>query len=229
MKKIHRFFYNFKIVNNVINIDDFEIVNQIRNVLKLNVEEKIVLFFNDNEIVCKIQNINKKFIECNILENKQVSNINNSIILYCAILKKDNFELVVQKASEIGVNKIVPIITERTIKTNLNIERLNKIAQEACEQAERSNISNVSDIEKFKDCLKINSDCKILFDFSGDEFDNLKLKNKKNISFFIGPEGGFTDSEVKIAKDNGFIISRLGKNVLRGETAAIVASYLLIN
>lgn len=228
MKKIHRFFYNFEIVNNVVNIDDFEIVNQIRNVLKLDVGEKIILFFNNNEVVCSVKNINKKFVECDVFENKQISNVDN-IVLYCAILKKDNFELIVQKASEIGITKIVPIITERTIKTNLNIERLNKIAQEACEQAERSNVSSVADIEKFKDCLDISSDYKILFDFSGDEFINLKLNAKKTISFFIGPEGGFTDNEVKAAKDSGFIIARLGKNVLRGETAAIIASYLLIN
>lgn len=228
MKKIHRFFYDFKIINNVINIDDFEIVNQMRSVLKLEINEKIVLFFNSNEVICKIKNINKKFIECDVLECKKALNKDN-IVLYCAILKKDNFELIVQKASEIGVSRIVPMITERTIKTNLNIERLNKIAQEACEQAERGNISVISDIKKFKDCVKDDFDYKILFDFSGDDFNNLNIKTKKTIAFFIGPEGGFTDNEVSFSKNNGFIISRLGKNVLRGETAAIVSSYLLMN
>ena len=230
MKKIHRFFYNFKVVDDIVNIDDFEIVNQIKNVLKLEIGEKLILFFDGKEILCSIDCINKKFINCNVLENKKAVLSKNDIVLYCAILKKDNFELIVQKASEIGVSKIVPIITERTIKTNLNIERLNKIAKEACEQAERSDIVIISDIKKFKDCLKTEENLNFLFDFSGEEFNDLKInKNNKSIALFIGPEGGFTDKEVKIAKDNDFIIARLGKNVLRGETAAIIASYLLIN
>lgn len=230
MKKIHRFFYDFKIVNNVINIDDFEIVNQIKNVLKLEISEKLVLFFDGKEVLCSIISINKKFINCDVLEDKKAVLSKNDIVLYCAILKKDNFELIVQKASEIGVSKIVPIITERTIKTNLNIDRLNKIAKEACEQAERNNIVAISDIKKFKDCIKKEEDLNFLFDFSGEEFNDLKINKKnKSVALFIGPEGGFTDKEVKLARDNDFIIARLGKNVLRGETAAIVASYLLIN
>jgi len=230
MKKIHRFFYNFKVVDDIVNIDDFEIVNQIKNVLKLEIGEKLILFFDGKEILCSIDCINKKFINCNVLENKKAVLSKNDIVLYCAILKKDNFELIVQKVSEVGVSKIVPIITERTIKTNLNIERLNKIAKEACEQAERSDIVIISDIKKFKDCLKTEEALNFLFDFSGEEFNDLKINKKnKSIALFIGPEGGFTDKEVKLAKDNDFIIARLGKNVLRGETAAIVASYLLIN
>ena len=231
MKKIHRFFYDFKIVDNVININDLEIVNQIKNVLKLKISEKLILFFDNKEVLCSVDSINKKFINCNVLKenNKSILSENN-IILYCAILKKNNFELIVQKASEIGISKIVPILTERTIKTNLNFDRLNKIAKEACEQAERSNVIVVSDVMKFKDCLNINSDLNFLFDFSGDEFNNFKINKKnKSVSLFIGPEGGFTDNEVKLAKNNDFIIARLGKNVLRGETAAIIASYLLVN
>ncbi len=230
MKKIHRFFYNFKIKDNIINIDDFEIVNQIRNVLKLKINEKFIIFFNNNEVLCSIRNINKKFINCDVLKNNFLNKDNKEIILCCAILKKDNFELIVQKSAEIGISKIIPVITERTIKTNLNFDRLNKISKEACEQAERKNIMEINEIKNLKDCFNIKNDINIFFDFSGEDLFKKKIcKKNKSILFFIGPEGGFTDQEVNLAKKNNFIIARLGDNVLRGETAAIIASYLLVN
>lgn len=230
MKKIHRFCYDFEIKDNIINIADFEIANQIKNVLKLKKNEKIVIFFDHREALCEIKDVSRKFINCEVLNNNSSKTLNGEVVLYCAILKKDNFELIVQKAAEIGVSKIVPVITERTIKTSLNLERLNKISKEACEQSERDNVMEICDIKKFKDCFNIEEKIKILFDFSGEDLFKNKIKSKKeSISFFIGPEGGFTDKEVDLARKNSFIISRLGDNVLRGETAAIIASYLLVN
>lgn len=230
MKKIHRFCYDFEVKNNIINIDDLEIANQIKNVLKLKKGEKIIIFFDHKEAFCEIKDVSRKFINCEILNNNISKTLSEEIVLYCAILKKDNFELIVQKAAEIGVSKIIPVITERTIKTNLNLERLNKISKEACEQAERSDVMNIGDIKKFKDCFNIEEKIKILFDFSGEDLFKNKIKTKKqSVAFFIGPEGGFTDKEVDLARKNNFNIYRLGDNVLRGETAAIIASYLIVN
>ncbi len=228
MKKIHRFFYDFKIIDNIIKIDDTEIVNQIKNVLKIKPSEKISLFFDSKEVECIIKTIGKREIICNFYKNIEFKKQIKNVILYCAILKKDNFEFVVQKACEIGVSEIVPVITDRTIKTNLNLERLEKIAKEACEQSGRNDLVKINEIRDFAKCLNNDNDVNILFDFTDKKLQDSKIKGEK-IGIFIGPEGGFTNREVKIAEENNFKILRLGDNVFKAETAAIIASYVVLN
>ena len=149
MKKIHRFFYEFdKIEGDFITIFDYEIVNQIINVLKIHKDEEIIIFNKNIELTCSLDDFNQKGIVLKILSIKEAEKQDYFINLYCAVLKKDNFEFVVQKVVELGINDIYPIITERTIKNNLNFDRLNKIAQEASEQSGRfysTTIFNVMD------------------------------------------------------------------------------------
>lgn len=228
MKKIHRFFYDFEINDDVVVIKDSEIINQIKNVLKININEKISLFFNNKEIVCVVEKIDRKNIVCKFLEEVKIKVKNRKVILYCSILKKDNFEFVIQKACEVGVDEVVPIITERTIKNNLNLERLNKISKEACEQSGRIELMKIGEIRYFEKCLNNKNDLNILFDFVDKKIINYKL-NEKQIGIFIGPEGGFTEKEVELAKKNNFEILRLGDNVLKAETASVVASYIVVN
>jgi 16S rRNA (uracil1498-N3)-methyltransferase len=150
------------------------------------------------------------------------------VTLFCAVLKKENFELVVQKATECGVSKIIPIITARTVKTGLNLERLQKIAREASEQSGRSTVPEISEPISFDESLEMTrqNDLKILFDISG-KF--LGKTSKNSPAIWIGPEGGWTPEEIKKATQNNFKIASLGPNTLRAETAAIVATYMLIS
>ena len=139
-------------------------------------------------------------------------------------MKKDNFEFVVQKVTEIGANSIYPVLTDRTIKTNLNFDRLNKIIKEAGEQSGRIYFPNIFGITDLK---KINIDKSILnivFDISGESLlDNVDFfKKYENINIWVGPEGGWSDNEIKFFKEKKFKIFNLNKNILRAETAAIL-------
>ena len=142
----------------------------------------------------------------------------------------------VQKATEIGVDMITPIIFQKTIKTNLNFKRLETIALEAIEQSERLEKVSINEIFDFKQILlkKIfDGDINIIFNKTGDDFveffDKIKIKKEKRINIFIGPEGGFSADELFLAEQNGFKIINLGNTNLRAETAAILATFVINN
>lgn len=229
-KKIHRFITEYKKSHGEIVLTDHDVIHQITSVLKMKTGEQcIVVGENNEDILCVIKDIRKDEIKCAIEEVTENTNepIKN-VTLYMAILKKENFELVVQKASEIGVTKIVPMITTRTVKTGLNFERINKIAREASELSGRSNVTQIEEITTFTDAIKNdNNSIKILFDITGQKANTQQLASD-SLSLYIGPEGGFTNQEIELAKENNINIASLGKLTLRGETAGIIASYLAI-
>jgi 16S rRNA (uracil1498-N3)-methyltransferase len=228
--KIHRFIGDFDFKSPTLDILDENIVHQITRVLKLKNGEKIILGDgNRNEIEGEITGIEKNHIKVKV--NKKYKNTNESdkhVRLYCAILKKENFELVVQKASEIGVSEIIPMITDRTIKTSLKYERLQSIAHEASELSGRGIVPTIREATSYKIAMLEENKTKIFFDISGETFDDKKTLNSKNISIYIGPEGGWSEEEHDLAKENSCIEVSLGKLTLRGETAAIIASYLAL-
>jgi 16S rRNA (uracil1498-N3)-methyltransferase len=231
-KKIHRFITIYHKTGNTIKINDIGLIHQINDVLKMRTNEDCIIIGTDEiEILCSIKNIKPNYIELEIKEkilqkNNPPTGGNKFVTLYMAILKKENFELVLQKASEIGIHTIVPMITNRTVKTGLNFERLEKIAREASELSGRNTVIKIADITNFSDAiLKDKTDTKILFDITGKPANSLQLKSN-SLSIYIGPEGGFTDQEIQLAKKNKIEIKNLGQLTLRGETAAIIACYL---
>ncbi len=235
--KIHRFYYPEDLRESKIEIEDKELVHQISKVLRLKIGEKIVLFDGKgNEAMGAITSSQGKQITVQIEKTSKKDEVEkNNIVLYCAILKRENFELVVQKATETGINEIVPIITSRTVKTGLNMDRLEKIIKEATEQSGRNIIPTIHEPLSFKESVEKAKEngLNILFHTSEAPifFECLTSSPEKNKCFgiFIGPEGGFTEEEIILAKENDFKIASLGDFVLRGETAAIIASYLAVN
>jgi 16S rRNA (uracil1498-N3)-methyltransferase len=227
-----RFFINTDIEKKELEIQDKEVLHQIRRVLKKWVGESIILFNGKGvEATAKIKKFLKDKIEVEILNVKKPEREPKVFLsLFCSILKKSNFELVVQKATEIGVGEIVPILCKNTVKTGLNLKRLEKIAKEAAEQSKRVTLPKIGNILTFKEAIKKakNFDLKILFDISGNEFHPLKRKIDK-VAIFIGPEGGWDKSEIELAKKENFEILSLGTLSLRAETAAICACFLEIH
>lgn len=227
--KRHRFIGEFDLERLSIQIVDREFVHQVARVLKLHTGEEVILCDGKGrEALARIDHVSVKAIQATLLEHiKVVTQPTRSVILYCALLKRENFEWVVQKATEVGVKEIVPLITRRTIKLNFKLDRLSKISQEAAEQSGRGMVPLIHEPLKFENALKHAQENKrnYFFDISG----SLAAHDPQpttSLGLFIGPEGGWDPSEVEQSKRAGCQISSLGAFTLRAETAAVIATYL---
>lgn len=233
MKKIHRFIHNYNIEENSIVVDEPELIHQWKNVLKFKIGEQIILANpNGMEALCEIKSIDKDNAVLKLIsEHENTKTVKRMITLYASILKRENFEFITQKATELGIAIIVPIKTEHTIKQNINIERLNKIATEASELCGRNTVPEIRDTMNYKDAIV---ECKknnytVLFDATGANLAQSIHHWEKKMAIFIGPEGGFTEGELEFARENKIEIISISPLMLRGETAAIVATYLAVN
>jgi len=173
-----------------------------------------------NKVICEIKNIS----ECNL--ESQIF-----LTLAQGILKGYKMDLVIQKATELGVNEIVPIITERSqIKHTRKLQRWQKIVEEASKQSGRSTIPIIHkaiNFYNFIDNFKPNVGL-IFYEKEGKSLKEVSPKiNENKIILIIGPEGGFTEEEVNYAIQNDFTPISLGKRILRAETASISAITLL--
>ncbi|MFA5737100.1 MAG: RsmE family RNA methyltransferase [Candidatus Paceibacterota bacterium] len=222
-----RFFVPANYAGESLDWQDSKLSHQLKNVLRLSYEKKIYLFNNKNqEATVKILEIKKDNIKFKILSVQNLEESINTTTLYISLLKKDKFELVVQKATEVGVMKIVPLVTTRTVKQGSKIERWKEIAKEASEQSGRLVIPKISEPVLFKEAVLIakkDNDLNIIFDVGGDKLQKIPDK----VGIFVGPEGGFEDTEKDLANEAGFSRVGLGNFVLRAETAAIVGTFLI--
>ena len=230
--RLNRFFLEFNFNDKEIIIKDNDFVNQVRSVLRMDLGDKLILCDGaSNEILAKIVSFGKNEI---ILENLEIMKNKNEpaqkVTLYCSILKKENFELVVQKAVEVGVYKIVPVINTRTVKTNIRPDRLKKIIKEAAEQSGRGIMPELIEAINFKDALDLckNNDRNVLSDISGCDLKDLEVTTSHTLGIFVGPEGGWDALEIEIARSGGLDVASLGQLTLRAETAAIIATYLTV-
>jgi 16S rRNA (uracil1498-N3)-methyltransferase len=187
----------------------------------------------------RIISIDSKSITLEIIENVVNKNTETDLILtlYVSILKGKVFDLALQKAVEIGVSRIIPVVTERTIPVidrNSNKKtRWEKIVLNASKQCMRKDIPVIEDTLTFKEALvNDNSEIKIIAhpDKHGRNIkEYLSQKNKSGtVSLLIGPEGGFTDKELELAGDNNWDQVVFGFTSLRAETASIVLPAILI-
>jgi len=223
--RLHRFYIEEKIGDvEEITLADPELINQLAKVFRFHTGDQVILFDGSGaEYICEIINLNKKEVSFKILSHENKIIFNKSVSLYLSLIKKNNFELAAEKCTEIGVMEIYPIISERSEKKDLNIDRLNKIVKEASEQSGRVTLPKVYDIKPLELAVSQakaeGKEC-VVFDPSGEKHN---LVSQKDIAIFVGPEGGWSDAEINLFKQNNFKILSLGQNILRAETAAIVA------
>ncbi|MCH5171680.1 MAG: 16S rRNA (uracil(1498)-N(3))-methyltransferase [Erysipelotrichales bacterium] len=214
----------------------------IQKVMRFKSGDLIEIVLSSKVYLTKIENVNPLKVEI-IEELEEKRELENDITLLYCLPKGDKLDLVIQKATELGVKNIVGVISSRTIvkidekDKKRKIERFNKIIKEAAEQSKRVNLPEFIDIIDFKDICKYLSihnfiayEGEALND--GTLFDDLnKIKKNESISILVGAEGGFSLSEVKLANEIGFKSVSLGKLILRSETAAIyflsVLSFML--
>lgn len=206
---------------------DQRLAHQLKNVLRLDDKREIYLFNGrGQEATVKLIEIKAENLKFQILAVGNLEESVNRVTLYASLLKKDNFELVVQKATEAGVAKIVPLITERIVKQGGKISRWRVIASEASEQSGRLIVPEISEPLLFSEAVRLASDShdsNIIFDSSGGK----PKKASGDVGIFVGPEGGFEADEVALALANGFSSVSLGEFTLRAETAAIIGTFVV--
>ena len=226
---MQRYMVNNK--NLELEIDDKK---HIINVMRMNVNDTFEIVFNKTIYLCVISSINKKDLKYEIIEQKKCNEENKvKVILACSIIKEQKMDYLLQKACELGVDEIIPIISERTVikidnKKDNKIQRWKKILKEAAEQSKRIDIPILHDFINIKDIKKYNFDFKF-FCNTNEKSKNIKKvlqDNKKSDTMYIvvGPEGGFSFKEEKFLIDNNFESVSLGNNILRAETVPL---YLL--
>ena len=207
-------------------------VHYLINVMRKKIDDSILVFNSVNgEYLAKISKIYKNTIIIVIIKKIRDVKIENDIWLLFAPVKKSPTEYIVQKATELGVSKIIPVITERTITKNLNLKRMKDIAIESSEQCERITIPEVCAVKKLKDLIPNWDNDRIIF-FCDETIRNNDVikKDLQNLStksfgaILVGPEGGFSTNETNYLREKKFIKPiDLGPRILRSDTAVIVA------
>jgi len=226
---MHRFITDLDLTLNFFELGG-DIGHQVVDVLRMGEKEQVELIDgHGHSAIVEITDVKKHSATVHVVARTFAPiDLSRRVVLYCAVLKKDNFEWVVQKATEVGIAEIVPIITDRTIKTGLRADRLEKIINEAVEQCGRNTVPKLRPVIDYDVALGEAKGQKIFFQAGGAKLNDLKLAGD-GVSIFIGPEGGWSEAEVESARVAGAAIASLGNNILRGETAAVVAAWWAVN
>ena len=191
-------------------------------VMRVNTGEKFSLFNQNGEWEAKIDKIIKGIVEFSISKKIRSNTNEKEIWLAFAPIKLNYLNLMIQKATELGVTKFIPILTERTIVRKINEKRVNKIIIEASEQSNRLKVPQLEEIIKLDHFLKFNQKTNIIFGDLNTNNKKLNINSTEPICILVGPEGDFTIKErEKILKLKNLIPLKINENILRSETAAI--------
>ena len=226
-----RLYYPNSIVENTTSLLSKEHTHYVANVMRLKRGSNINFFNKEGEWVSEIVFLEKDRIEVKFLNRLKKSVQTSSMELAICLVKKNPMEIILQKATELGVVKITPIISERTEVKELNLERAKKIVIEATEQSNQLSPPEISNITKLKDFINNLNETSKLFFADINSKDKLKkedIKGDNLKTILIGPEGDFTPNERKMILENKNTISfSLSKNILKTETATISALSLV--
>jgi len=204
------------------------------NVMRMKIDDTFEIVYNKTIYLCKITNIDKKDFSYEVINELKSNNEKKvKVILLCSIIKEQKMDFLIQKATELGVDEIVPVISERTVvkindKKDNKINRWNKIIKEATEQSHRLEMPKLHEITSLKHIESYDNSLKIVCN-TQELSKNIKKvlqDNRKDdtIVIVVGPEGGFSSREIDFLVEKGFISVTLGENIFRAETVPL---YLL--
>ena len=185
--------------------------------------EKYFSLFNKNEEwSVKISQISKGIVEFIVIQRLRQKESSKEIWLAFSPIKSNYFNFMIQKATELGTTKFIPIIADRTIVRKINLNRFEKIVIESCEQSNRIKLPIIEKPISFESFLKKNENLDIIFGDLNTNNNKLNIKSTEPLCILIGPEGDFTEKErEKILKLKNIIPLKINENILRAETAAI--------
>ena len=219
-----RLFFKESLSLNLISKLDKSQSHYLSKVMRINIGQSFSLFNQTEEWEAKIKEINKGIVEFSVIKKLRSASNEREIWLAFAPIKLNYLNLMIQKATELGVTKFIPILTERTIVRKLNDNRLNKIIIEASEQSNRLKVPKLDRILKLDNFLKLNRNTNIIFGDLNTNNNKINFKSSDPLCILIGPEGDFTVKEREnILKLKKLIPLKINKNILRSETAAISA------
>ena len=219
-----RLFYSKSLSLNLTDKLDKSQSHYVSKVMRIKENEVFSLFNNSGEWEAKILNITKSIVEFNVTEQLRQKENTKELWLAFSPIKSNYFNFMIQKATELGVTKFLPVIFERTIVRKINKERLEKVIIEAAEQSNRITVPSIEDPQKLKSFL--NNDMDLIFtdlNTTNTKIDIKKLTTKPTC-VIIGPEGDFSEEErEEILKFNDVQPIKINENILRSETAVISA------
>ena len=191
-------------------------------VMRVNIGEKFSLFNQSGEWEAKIAKIIKGVVEFSITKKIRSNTNEKEIWLAFTPIKLNYLNLMIQKATELGVTRFIPILTERTIVRKINEKRINKIIVEASEQSNRLKVPQLEEIVKLDYFLKFNQKTNVIFGDLNTNNNKLNINSTEPLCILVGPEGDFSTKErEKILKLENTIPLKINENILRSETAAI--------
>ncbi len=243
--RLHRFYIKGKILAKTevpgsvtLNTNEDEsyssLIHQWRDVFRYTVGSRVTLF-DDSKVEClaMIETIRDSEVKLIILEKNKINSSRaddkvssrKELWIFASIIKNDNFDFIIQKSTELGVDHIVPIVSDRTIKKSVNMERSRRIAIEASEQSGRTSVPKLHEPIKLKKAIEefMILDGEVVICMQGGEsWAKLKTSLKKYpLGFVVGPEGGWSEKEVEYFREHVFKKLALGEHVLRAETAVV--------
>lgn len=231
--------YFGRIYRNQVCLDDQDKFHVVK-VMRCRVDDRIEVVSEGKVYIGEIKKIKPLAIEV-VDELKENNELKNDIVLIVSLLKGDHMDLVIQKATELGVEEIILLKSERTIakirplEQDYKLERYRKIIKEAAEQSKRTRLPLLYQVINIEDIGDIKADVKLIA-YEGEKgstssFHSMlkKIKPRERIAVMIGPEGGFSSSEVDMAIEHGYHKISLGKRILRAETAVFYALSVIGN
>ena len=224
MSNIRLFFSNTLLANMIDKLDKDQ-SHYLSKVMRIKENEVFSLFNKEGEWEAKILGISKNTVEFKIIKQLRQKEITRELWLAFSPIKSNYQNFMLQKATELGVTKFLPIIFDRTVVRKINKDRIEKIVIEASEQSNRINVPNIEDAQDLNSFLKKNSMDLIFTDLNSNinKVDKSKFTDKP-VCIIIGPEGDFSETErEKILSFKGVQPVKINKNILRSETAVISA------
>ncbi|MFH1334664.1 MAG: 16S rRNA (uracil(1498)-N(3))-methyltransferase [Pseudomonadota bacterium] len=215
---------------------DQEASHHVLHVLKLKLNEPCVLFNGTGgEVKCHLSSIvhGQAIVSVDSFEDIDRESPCKIHLGQC-ISRGEKMDFTIQKAVELGVDQITPILSERcTVKLpkerwNKKLEHWNKVIISACEQCGRNRLPTLNNITSLTEWFqKTNDDCKLILHHKTNRTLKDCAQNQTRIALLVGPEGGFDQNEIALAQENKFILTHLGPRILRTETAALTAISIL--
>ena len=209
-------------------------LHHIKNVMRYKENDQIEVVFHEIVYICNIISLDPLKLSI-VTEQRESKDLKVNLTIAISLVQEQKFDLILQKLTELGVTKIIPLKTERTIvklddkKVEKKINRWKIICKEASEQSKRTNIPKIDNIKTLKQIVNEKAELKLICSLNEKTqyIDTYLKDNIQNILFVIGPEGGFSKDEEKILLNNKFEPVSLGSRVLRVETAAMYVTSII--